>query len=175
MERSGRPVDPEVLTAAARAAAARHGDAVVARIVALCEARPEQEACGVVLARGAAREVVEVPNVADRFHAASPQLHPRTSRDGYVMEPRSLLRIHRALALDGGRIVAVWHSHVEAGAAFSAQDRADALVDGAPALPGVDYIVVGLRGGRAHDLRVVRFDGSSFVDAVGSSGERTVR
>ncbi len=169
MERSGRSLDPEVLAvdSASLAASARYGRDVVARIVALCEARPDQESCGFVLARGDTREVLEVPNVADRWHAASPHLHPRTVRDGYVMDPTALLRVHRSLEASGGRILAVWHSHVDADARFSEQDRADALVDGDPVLPGVEYVVVALRGGRAREVRAYRFDGRTYVAAPG--------
>jgi proteasome lid subunit RPN8/RPN11 len=138
----------------------------VARIVALCEADPEREACGFVLARGREHEVVAVPNAADRYHAASPELHPRTSRDGYVMDAHALLRIHRSIDATGARMVAVWHSHVGCDADFSDQDRADALAGGAPVLPGVEYVVVGLRRGRATEVRAFRFDGSDYVPAI---------
>jgi proteasome lid subunit RPN8/RPN11 len=154
--------------------AGRHGPDVVARIVALCESRPERESCGLVLALGEARQVVEIPNVADRYHAANPALHPRTARDGYVMDPGALLRVHRALDADDGRIVAVWHSHVEGGAELSVQDRSDALIDGVPVLPGAEYVVVGLRAGRAREIRAYRFDGRDYVDASGWPGERPV-
>jgi proteasome lid subunit RPN8/RPN11 len=154
--------------------AGRHGRAIVSRILALCEASPEREACGLVLAFGEEREVLEIPNVADRYHAANPALHPRAARDGYVMDPGALLRVHRSLDAGAGRIVAVWHSHVGAGAEFSAQDRADALVDGVPVLPGVEYLVVGLRAGRAREIRAYRFDGRDYVDVSGWTGERPV-
>ena len=161
MEPADRPVATAVLTAAAR-----YGPAVVARIVALCEADPEREACGFVLARGEEHEVVGVPNAADRHHAASPQLHPRTSRDGYVMDAHVLLEIHRTIDATGARMVAVWHSHVDGEAVFSDQDRADALADSVPVLPGVEYIVVGLRRGHAAEVRAYRFDGSDYVPAI---------
>ncbi len=121
---------------------------LIARLRALCEADPGRESCGFVVRRGGALEVVQVPNVADRYHAADPGRFPRTSRDSYLMDPRAQLRVHEDLAASGGRIVAVWHSHVEAGAYFSEKDRADALVEGAPVLPDAEYLVLGLRGGK---------------------------
>ncbi len=151
-----------------RVASARYGGDVVARIVALCEAQPHQESCGLVLARGEAREVLEVPNVADRWHAANPHQHPRTVRDGSVRDPTALLAVLRSLEGSGGRIAAVWHSHVDAGARFSEEDLAEALVAGVPVLPGVEYVVVGLRGGRAREVRAYRFDGRTYVAAPGT-------
>jgi len=138
---------------------------VLAAIVALCEADPGRERCGLVLRRGGGLEVVPVENVADRYHDHDPLHFPRTGRDSYLMDPRALLGIHRALSRDGGEIVAVWHSHVEVGAYFSAKDQADALVDGAPLMPGAEYLVAGLRGGRVTELRRFVFGAGAFVEA----------
>ena len=140
-------------------------EALMARMVALCEADPAREVCGFVVRRGSALEVVPVPNVADRYHAADPERFPRTSRDGYLMDPKAQLRLHRELEGGGGEIVAVWHSHVETGAYFSEKDRADAVVDGVQAVPGAEYLVLGLRGGRVTEARRFRWDGREFVEA----------
>ena len=139
---------------------------VVARIAALCEADPQREACGFVVRRGAGLEVVPVPNVADRYHAADPQRFPRTSRDSYLMDPRAQLSLHREIDARGGEIVAVWHSHVEAGAYFSEKDRADALMGGVQTIPGAEYLVLGVRGGRVVEAKRFRWDGAAFVESA---------
>jgi proteasome lid subunit RPN8/RPN11 len=118
-----------------------------------------------VVRREGALRVEPIPNVADRYHAVDPERFPRTSRDSYLMDPKEQLRVHRELEAWGGEIVAVWHSHVETGAYFSAKDRADAIVDGAPAVPGADYLVLGVRGGRVAEVRRYRWDGKDFVEA----------
>jgi proteasome lid subunit RPN8/RPN11 len=138
---------------------------VVARIVALCEEDPAREACGFVVRRGGALHVERIPNVADRYHAVDPERFPRTSRDSYLMDPKEQLRVHRELDAHGGEIAVVWHSHVETGAYFSAKDHADAVVDGAPAVPGAEYLVLGVRGGRVAELKRFRWDGKAFVEA----------
>ncbi len=142
-----------------------YGRAVLDRIAALCEADPSREACGFVLRRGGVLVVVPVPNVADRYHAADPARFPRTSRDSYLMDPRVQLRVHEDLARVGGEIAAVWHSHVEAGAYFSEKDRADALLDGAPVIPGAEYLVLSVRGGKVAERRRYRLEGGDFVEA----------
>jgi proteasome lid subunit RPN8/RPN11 len=139
--------------------------AILARLVALCEADPGREACGFVVRRDGALRVEAVANVADRYHALDPARFPRTSRDSYLMDAKEQLRVHRELEAWGGEIAAVWHSHVETGAYFSAKDRADAVVDGAPAVPGADYLVLGVRGGRVAEVRRYRWDGKDFVEA----------
>ncbi|MGB8932583.1 MAG: M67 family metallopeptidase [Anaeromyxobacteraceae bacterium] len=137
---------------------------LLARISSLCEADPEREVCGFVVRRGGALEVLPVENVADRYHARDPAAFPRTSRDSYLMDPRAQLRVHEGLAATGGEIVAVWHSHVEVGAYFSEKDRADAAVDGAQVLPGVEYLVFGVRGGRVTEVKRYRFEAAGFQE-----------
>jgi proteasome lid subunit RPN8/RPN11 len=146
--------------------AVAYGRDVLARIAALCEADPEREVCGFVVRRAGTLEVVPVENVADRYHALDTERFPRTSRESYLMDPRALLRVHEDLDEAGGDLVAVWHSHVEVGAYFSPKDRADALVDGAPLLPGTEYLVVGVSGGRAHEVKRFRFEAGGFVEAA---------
>jgi proteasome lid subunit RPN8/RPN11 len=137
---------------------------VVARLVALCEADPEREVCGFLLRRDGALHLLPVPNAADRYHAVDPQRFPRTSRDSYLMDPKEQLRVHRELEAQGGEIAAIWHSHVEVGAYFSAKDRADAVVDGQPAVPGAEHLVLGVRGGRVTEVKRFRWDGAGFVE-----------
>ncbi len=137
---------------------------LLARISALCEGDPEREVCGFVVRKGEALDVVPVENVADRYHERDPAAFPRTSRDGYLMDPRAQLKVHVALASDG-EIVAVWHSHVEVGAYFSEKDRADALVDGTQVIPGAEYLVFGVRGGRVTEVKRYRFEGGAFVES----------
>lgn len=138
--------------------------AVLRQIAALCEADPSREVCGFVVRRGGALEVVSVPNVADRYHAADPASFPRTSRDSYLVDPRAQLRLQRDLDAAGGEIVAVWHSHVEVGAYFSEKDRADAVIAGVQQVPGAEYLVLGLRGGRVAELKRYRWTGSELVE-----------
>jgi [CysO sulfur-carrier protein]-S-L-cysteine hydrolase len=138
---------------------------IVAHIVALCEADPTREVCGFVVRRAGALHVEPVPNVADRYHEKDPVHFPRTSRDSYLMDPKVQLRIHRELDAQGGEIAVVWHSHVETGAYFSAKDRADAVVDGQPTVPGAEYLVLGVRGGRVFEVRRFCWDGNEHAEA----------
>lgn len=139
-----------------------YGADVLARIAAHCEADPKREVCGFVVRRGERLEVVGVPNVADRYHALDPARFPRSARDGYLMDPGAQLRVLQDAEAAGGEVVAVWHSHLEVGAYFSEKDRADAIVDGRPVLPGAEYLVAGVRGGRVDELRRFRHVDGEF-------------
>lgn len=143
-----------------------YGPEIVARLAALCEADPTREVCGLVVRRDGALHVVAIANVADRYHAADPERFPRTSRDSYLMDPKAQLRVHRELEAWGGEIVAVWHSHVEVGAYFSEKDRADAVIDGVQAVPGAEYLVLGVRGGRVTEVKRFRYDAGAFVESL---------
>jgi len=159
------PAPPRRAARAAPPLESDYGSEILGRIAALCEADPAREVCGLVVRRGGALEVVPIANVADRYHALDPARFPRTSRESYLMDARALLGVHVGLEADGGAIVAVWHSHVEAGACFSAKDRADAVVDGVQQVPGAEYLVLGVRSGRVTEARRYRWDGSAFLGA----------
>jgi [CysO sulfur-carrier protein]-S-L-cysteine hydrolase len=121
--------------------------------------------CGFVVRRRGALEVEPIPNVADRYHAKDPARFPRMSRESYLMDPKMQLRVLEELARSGGEVVAVWHSHVEVGAYFSAKDRADAVVEGTPLVPGAEYLVLGVRGGRVTERKRYRWEGGDFVES----------
>jgi proteasome lid subunit RPN8/RPN11 len=121
--------------------------------------------CGFVVRRDQGLDLVEVPNAVDAAHAEDPVRFPRTAREAYLMDPEALLAVFEALARDGAEIAAVWHSHVEAPAIFSEQDRAHALLEGEPALPGAEYLVVSVRGGVAAEVRRFAFAGGGFAEA----------
>lgn len=120
----------------------------------LVEAEPDREACGfVVRGRDGGLWIHPVRN-------ASPE-----ARREFVMDPGESLAALAWADRTGGRVVAVYHSHLEAGAALSGRDRAGALLDGRPAVPGADQLVLALRGGRAVEARRYRWDGRDFRPA----------
>ncbi len=143
-----------------------YGAEILRQLTTLCEADPEREVCGFVVRRAGALEVVPVRNVADAYHAHDPGRFPRGSRDSYLMDPRAQLRLLEALERDGGELVAVWHSHVGVGAYFSAKDRADAVVDGVQLVPGAEYLVLSVRGGRVDEVRRYLWREGDFVEAA---------
>lgn len=117
-------------------------------------ARYPQECCGLVLAdaQGTLR-FVPIDNVAGTRSAA--ETSARTPRDGYVMDPAQVLSALSEVEEAGGRLYAIVHSHPDVGAYFSAEDRRMALGGGdEPLWPGVQYLVVSVRGGVVDDAGV---------------------
>ncbi len=121
------------------------------------------ECCGLVLADLAGLNRFEpIANVA-----GSSATSTRTVRDGYVMDPKAVLAALAATDEQGGRLVAIVHSHPDVGAYFSREDRHMALGGGdEPLWPGVQYLVVSVRKGLVDDARLYLWEDtlSDFIE-----------
>ena len=113
------------------------------------------EACGLVLLDGGGRlSVRRCENLQDRLHQLDPERYPRTARTAYNLDPREFLRAER----EGKRVAVLYHSHCDTGAYFSEEDEAAALFGGAPAYPGVAYLVVSVEEGRIGEIALFAWD-----------------
>lgn len=121
------------------------------RLVALAEAAPAEEVCG-LLVRSPGGEVAAWP-IAN----ASP-----TPATAFELEPNGLLLAMQRLDETGGEVVAIYHSHLAGGAGLSTRDLDGALAGGAPFLGGVAQLVVALEGGRVTAIRAHRWTGHAF-------------
>lgn len=118
-------------------------------------ARYPQEACGLVLRDAAGLlTVVAAPNVQDRYHALDPQAYPRTARTAYKLNERLIAKA----AEQGQHLVAIWHSHCDAGAYFSAEDVRCAAPNDQPLYPDVAYLVVSVIGGAVAGAQMYHWD-----------------
>jgi proteasome lid subunit RPN8/RPN11 len=114
-----------------------------------------QECCGLVLAdaNGALR-FVPIDNVAGASEASE-----RSKLDGYVMDPQQQYLAISGAEKAGGHLAVIVHSHPEVGAYFSAEDRRQALATPEqPWYPGVQYLVVSVRGGRVDGGKLYTWD-----------------
>lgn len=107
------------------------------------------ECCGFVLADGS-DEVRPIRNIQNEKHAADPASFPRDARTAYLMDPREHLATLQELDRRKLKLKAVYHSHPDHEAYFSATDRAQACsFDPAePDYPDTAYIVISVRGGK---------------------------
>lgn len=132
----------------------------------------DEEACGYL--EGPADDpllvdrAVELENLANKYHAVDPEGHPRTGREYFKI---NALAFERALArsASAGRPVKVFfHSHLDCGAYFSAEDAASMTMDGGarPAHP-LAYLVTAVDRGEvsAHKLFVWDETTRGFVEA----------
>jgi len=128
------------------------------KIRAQAEKNYPHETCGILMGPKDQLEKVSgiypCRNVQDEYHAQDPVSFPRDSRTAYFIDPRDLLRIQREAREKGCEIRVIYHSHVDAGAYFSEEDERIALSEGEPAYPGVSYLVVSVKGGKADEVSV---------------------
>jgi proteasome lid subunit RPN8/RPN11 len=132
----------------------------LAQIKGQAEAEYPAECCGVLLVRGDGRTerlLLACRNIQDELHRADPVKHPRDSRTAYYIDPKDLLTIGRREA-EGYRVAVIYHSHIDAGAYFSATDRRNALIDGEPSYPDAVYVVLSVIEGRVADARAFVWD-----------------
>ncbi len=103
-------------------------------------------------------------NAYDAYHAKDPLRFPRTSRTAYVFDSRDWLKVCEEADQSGERVGCIFHSHVDVGAYFSAEDRAMAAPDNEPLLPGVAYLVVAVDEGKASAIRLFWWDRGAFQE-----------
>jgi [CysO sulfur-carrier protein]-S-L-cysteine hydrolase len=115
------------------------------------------ESCGVVLRRGDERRLLRCRNAQNELHARDATRHPRDARTAYYIDPKDLLRIGD-LEHQGFGVAVIYHSHIDAGAYFSATDKHNALVNGEPAYPEATYVVLSVRDGQVDDAGAFRWD-----------------
>lgn len=135
----------------------------LAQIRSQAEAEYPAECCGVLLLRtGAQTDRLLLPcrNIQDELHASDPVKHSRDSRTAYFIHPKDLLTIGRREG-EGYRVAVIYHSHIDAGAYFSATDRRNALIDGEPTYPDAVYVVLSVVKGKVADAQAFVWDAAT--------------
>ena len=135
--------------------------------------RRDEEACGYLLGpEGNERLVdaaVELENLANKYHRADPEAHPRSGHDYFKI---NALKFGRAIdeGKRSGRPVKVFfHSHLDCGAYFSDEDAAS-MTMGGTADPEYDlaYLVTAVDDGSvtAHKLFIYDEASRKFLEAA---------
>ena len=132
------------------------------RIQTQAEKDYPNETCGILIGPKTDKEkiagIFPCRNVQDQYHVQDPVSFPRTARTAYFIDPRELLRIQREAREKGSEIRVIYHSHTDTGAYFSEEDERIALSEGAPAYPGVSYLVVSVKKGKAEEVSLFYWD-----------------
>jgi proteasome lid subunit RPN8/RPN11 len=120
-----------------------------------------EEVCGFILADG---EVRRCENQQNKMHARDPETYPRTAAHAYTLGFKDLRFMDDSLKSDRP-VRIIYHSHVEVGAYFSAEDVRAAAPDGELMYP-VDYLVVDVRADGARGAKLFRFEGGAFTEVA---------
>ena len=90
-------------------------------------------------------------NVQDDYHRKDPETFKRDAKTAYFIDPRELLDIQKETRKNNEEIRVIYHSHINAGAYFSDEDRRAATAEGEPVYPGVVYFVLSVVDGKAKE------------------------
>lgn len=142
----------------------------------------DEEACGYL--RGPASDAlfcdehVRMVNVANKLHAVDPDTYFRTAREFFAFNEKKFDDAVRASRDEGHPVKVLYHSHLDAGAYFSATDAAvmsfgePPAVEGGPIKMGpgpqwpLAFLVTSVRKGKVDDHKLFIWDPSKkeFVE-----------
>jgi [CysO sulfur-carrier protein]-S-L-cysteine hydrolase len=135
------------------------------QIVAQAEREFPFECCGFIIGNDiletdAVEEVRPITNIQNLKHAEDPVAFARDARTAFLMEPREHLAVMNEIDRRRLRLSAVYHSHPDHDAYFSATDRAQACSfdPGEPDYPDTVYIVISVRGAKFARAAAFRWD-----------------
>ena len=132
----------------------------------------DEEACGFLSGSAVdpllCDQAVELENLANRYHAADPESHPRTGREYFKVNGMKFERAITDGNESGQPVKVFFHSHLDCGSYFSEEDAASMTGGGAeaPAYP-LAYLVTAVDEGEVTAHRLFIWEGSSrsFVEA----------
>ena len=138
---------------------------IAADLIAAMRAHGEEtfpdECCGALLRDAdGSLSLRRWTNIQNQLHRDDPEKHPRDARTAYYIDPKELLAVPRELDEAGGAIAALYHSHPDHAAYFSAEDRARAVIEDwdEPIYPDAAYIVISVMAGEAGDIKAFVWD-----------------
>ena len=116
-------------------------------IIAQAERDFPEETCGFIVGAEGEQEVRPIRNIQNAKHAEDPQTFVRDARTAFLMDPKEHLAVLNEVDRRKLSLIAVYHSHPDHDAYFSATDRAQAcLFDPAePDYPDTFHIVLSIR------------------------------
>ena len=118
-----------------------------------------EEVCRFIVAGDEARRC---ENRQNALHAEDPVTFPRTAATAYNLGPRDIMFLDRSQKSERP-VRVIYHSHVDVGAYFSAEDERAAAPDGELLYP-VDYLVVDVRADGVRGAKLFRFSDGRFVE-----------
>lgn len=128
-------------------------DSVLAMVIGHAVEAYPRECCGMILASGLVRRC---ENAIDRLNAADSATFPRNSSNGYALNLGDLRYLVDSFnSEDPVRII--YHSHPNADAGFSREDRRMAMPDGMPLYPELAHLIVSVANGEARDTLLFAF------------------
>jgi proteasome lid subunit RPN8/RPN11 len=130
-------------------------------IFAHAKAGYPEEVCGFILDGG---EVRRCENQQNKMHARDPESYPRDAKTAYFLGFKDLRFLEDSFKA-ARPVRVIYHSHVDVGAYFSAEDERAAAPDGELLWP-VEYLVVDAGPDGARGAKLFRFSDGKFVEVA---------
>ncbi len=124
-----------------------------------------EECCGAVVRVDGREEVRRITNIQNAMHAKDPHTYPRDATIAYLMEPKELLAVLKAVDA-GAELTAFYHSHPNHDSYFSAEDKAQAMFGDEPSYPDASYLVISIYEREVRTIKAFGWDDTSkdFVE-----------
>ena len=116
------------------------------------------ECCGAVIIRAGQETVWHITNVQNAMHEKDPENYPRDARSAYFMDPKELLAVMKETDSGVATLKALYHSHPNHDAYFSAEDKARAMFGDEPSYPDTAYLVISIYERQVKAIRAYRWD-----------------
>jgi proteasome lid subunit RPN8/RPN11 len=151
---------------------------VLAEIYAHARETYPEECCGFLIGprdSAGVDEVRQCVNEQNRYHALDPERFPRTARIAYYLGGRDLRFLMQSIETPRP-VKIIYHSHIDVGSYFSAEDIRAALGrepdDTAEPLYPVDHIVIDAQADHIGGAKLFRWDPSqrAFVQVDAYAG-----
>ncbi|NRA37236.1 MAG: Mov34/MPN/PAD-1 family protein [Planctomycetes bacterium] len=127
------------------------------------------ESCGLLFAAKGSTDCVRcvcMENLQDKYHEKMPEDFPRTSVDAFKLNEREVMKLDEAAHIDGQRLLAIFHSHVDCGAYFSEEDILMAAPFGEPSDPEMWHVVLDCQKDGVHGAKAYKWNGSTFGEHI---------
>jgi proteasome lid subunit RPN8/RPN11 len=111
---------------------------------------------------------VELENLANKYHKVDPEGHPRTGREYFKINGMKFEKAIAEAAKAGRAVKVFFHSHLDCGAYFSAEDAASMTMGGTGSPTyALSYLVTAVDKGvvTAHKLFIWSEGSKSFVES----------
>jgi proteasome lid subunit RPN8/RPN11 len=137
----------------------------------------DEESCGFLVGPAAdARwvdEIVPMVNRANALHTLDPESYPRTGRTYFDIDSMKFEAAIRRGEAHGRPVKVLYHSHLDAGAYFSATDAEVAKMGQGEPPWDLAYLVTSVRGGQVDDRKLFIWDpeAGSFIETRVDVGE----
>lgn len=135
---------------------------MIAQVCRQAEDEYPKECCGLIFGDRQNKEALTFlkpcRNIQEAQHRLDPETFPRTAETAFYIAPEEILQSQKEARARGCELRVIYHSHVDAEAYFSEEDKRFALPGGEPAYPGVRYWILSVKKRKVEQSKIFHWD-----------------